>query len=499
MPETPSADNNSVSWMSQSDSVLDFVGRFLNVKKHQQDQAKQELQGAMSLSQAGFPVDPKIFSKLVKKSGLPIATDEKTLQAFHSSMSEEKQKAQTGEQGQGTKGGGSPTAGTPPSIQAPDGSPQYVKEVAEAHNKIASTGKPLDGGEEMGLYMNVLAGRARQMMNTKASTEQQRAENELHVEDLKSKGLSGDNTARGALMRMGEIKVDTDFEKWTAMTDQQKTGMFDVIAGNESRAELAQRSTKIAEGLLSSGKITNLKDAFRAGKILAEGGNLPADIKVKSADFNELANQSVLAGRLVELGVPTDKIAQTMKVAEAAGLENALPTGLKPIALQALQMDKDKMAIEKLRYEKELEIAKKMTAAEARKAITDEQKAQLEEFKSLAALKQAGGKVSDDVIKGAEAKAAKALDLDVKEVDTFWHFITGGTKMEYKPKVTPESKQAIDELTGGSDDEETDTPEEGVSKKVGKSRDEEEPTPGEKGFAGFVQGLVGGKKRKPGI
>jgi hypothetical protein len=500
-PGTPpnAAEQNTLSWMSHSDSVLDFVGRFLNVKQHQKDQAKAELQGAMSLSSAGFPVDPKVFSKLVKKSGLPIATDEETLKAFHSSTAEMKEK-QAGGGSQQPQGGGA-SAGAPPSMQAPDGAPQYAKEVAEAHNKIASTGKPLEAGEEMGLYMNVLAGRARQMMNTRAMTDQQKAENELHVEDLRTKGLLGDNEARGSLMRMGEIKVDTDFEKWTAMSGAQKKGMFDIIAGNESRAELAQRSTKISEGLLSSGKITNLNDAYRAGRILAEGGQLPPEIKVKSASFDELAHQSVLAGRLVELGVPPDKIAQTMKIAGAAGLENALPTGLKPVALQALQLDEKKVKLEELRYQKELEIAKRMAAAEGRKGVTDAQKAQLEEFKSYVEIaKAAGGKLPEDIKKGIIDKAAGALGMEATEVKDFFNFVTGGTHFEYKPKVTDESKQAIDELTDepseGGDDTEEETPSEKVDKTVGKKDEEDETS---KGFQGFVQGLVGGKKRKPGI
>jgi len=481
-PGTPSAEQNSTSWVSHSDNVLDFVGRFLSVKKHQQDQAKSELQGAMSLSQAGFPVDPKVFSKLVKKSGLPIATDEKTLQAFHSSAIEEKEKGKQGQgqpQGQGQQG----QAGGPPSVQAPDGSPQYVKEVAEAHNKIAQTGKPLEAGEEMGLYMNVLAGRARQLMNTKATSDQQKAENELHVEDLKAKGLSGDNEARGTLMRMGEVKVDTDFEKWTAMSKDQQKGMFDIMAGNESRSELAQRSTRISESLMTSGRFRDPESAFRAGKILAEGGSLPADLakKMKPYGFDDLAQQTVIGGRLLEMGVPPDKLGQTMRAAAAGGLENALPQGMKPLAIRAMEIDAEKLQLEELRYGKELEIAKRAAAAESRKGITDEQKAQLEEFKSLVELKKSGGSIPDEIIKGAQGKAAKALGMEPSEVKTLFNFFTGGTKTEYKPRVTDEGKSQIDKLVGK------------------QAQDEDQPTEGSKGFKGFVQGLTKKKDKKSGI
>jgi len=333
-------------------------------------------------------------------------------------------------------------------------------------------------------------------------TEQQKAENELHIEDLKAKGLAGDHEAQGTMMRMGELKVDVDLVKWMDMPVKDKAGMFSLLAGNESPAERAQRATRISESLLSNGFVLNLKDAFRAGKILAEGGDLPSDIKVKSAGFTELANQSILAQRLIELGVPANKIGQVLKAAGAGGLENAFPQGAKPLAIRAAELDEKKVELEKLRYEKELEIAKRMAAAESRKGITDAQKAQLEEFKSYVEIaKAAGGKLPEDIKKGIIDKAAGALGMEATEVKDFFNFITGGTHYEYKPKVTDESKQAIDELTDepaeeGDDTTEEETPSEKVDRTVGKKDEEDETS---KGFQGFVQGLVGGKKRKPGI
>src|ERR1700756_5761412 len=100
------AEQNTTSWLGQSLSVMDLVGRFLNVKQHQKNQATQELLNTVKLHKEGFPIAPEIFSKLVKKSGLPIATDEKTLRAFYDTQNQPagKEGQQQG-QGQGQEQG----------------------------------------------------------------------------------------------------------------------------------------------------------------------------------------------------------------------------------------------------------------------------------------------------------------------------------------------------------------------------------------------------------
>jgi hypothetical protein len=442
----------TAGWVGAAPNLLEFVGRFLNIKKHQQDQAKQELSSTLALSQAGFPVDPKTFSKLVKKSGLPIATDEKTLSAFYGSEMENKKN----QQGEGNSQGGAQQPQGPQPMKVDPNGPKSAQIIADAHNKVLSSGKPMDAGEVIATRMNYLAAKAKEtqekLQNTQAMSAQQKAENELRIEDLKSKGLNGDNEARGVLMRMGDMTVNVDFEKWSAMTDAQKKGMFDVISGNESPAERSVRSTNIAESLMSSGRLANPSMAFKAGEILASGGELPQNIRaaMKPNTFAELADQTLMAGRLVELGVPPDKIGPTMRAAAAGGLENALPKGMKPLAYKAMEQSETQSELEKLRYEKEVEIASKMAAAEGRKGIAASQQNDINTYKELVMMKNAGGKIDKDILMGAQAKAAKALGMDVSEVKDFWNFVTGGTHLEFKPNVTDESKGTIDRLTGGS-------------------------------------------------
>jgi hypothetical protein len=216
---------------------------------------------------------------------------------------------------------------------------------------------------------------------------------------------------------------------------------------------------------------------LQAGQILAAGGELPASLKskMKPFSFSELADQSRLMGQLIELGVPPDKVGRTAQSAAVGGLENALPKGLKPVVLQQLELDKERLGLEELRYAKEIEIAAKATAAEQRKGMNDADKATLEEFKSLVELKKAGGAIPDSIIKGAQAKAGKVLNLEPKETNTLFHFLTGGTKTEYVPHVSEEGQATVDKFSGKSDRKTDQKPE------------------GSSGFSGFVKGLRGKK------
>jgi hypothetical protein len=442
-PGTPQP-QSALSYLGKSDSVLDFVGRFLSIKQHQQAQAGEQLQSAITLAQSGFPIDVKAFGKMVKKSKLPIATDDETLRAFYDTEIANKRDGKT------VADPMSMMKGQPKPMEAQPGSPDYVKSAVDAHNRITSSGKALSPGEMMGQYMNVLAGRARQMMSTKAATDQEKANNELHIEGLRGQAMQGDNQARGRLMAMGNIPINVEFEKWNAMTDTQKKGMFDIMAGHESDAERAARGQRIGESLVTSGRLTDPASAYRMGDILASGGQVPADLRaqVKPYTFSEMADQATLGEHLIQMGVPPGRIGSVMRAATAGGLENAMPTGLKPIAVQQLGLEQARLGMEQLRYAKEIEIAKRATAVEANKALSEQSKADLQSFKDLVELKKMGGNIPPDLLKGAQIKAATALNMDVKEVDSFWHFLTGGTNLEFSPHLSDEGKGTVDKFSG---------------------------------------------------
>lgn len=438
---------SSASYVGQSDSVLDFVGRFLSIKQHQKAQAFEQMQSAMSLSQAGFPIDVKAFSKMVKKSGIPIATDEETLRAFHDTEIAKKQPQKPG----ALPGNVDPMSmmkGAPQPMQAPDGSPDYVRQAVDAHNKITSSGKPLDAGEEMGLYMNVLAGRARQLSATKSMTEQEKAGNELMIEQLKHQAGMGDPHAAGKLMAMGGMTPNVNFLQWSEMPNNLKTKVYEMQAGAETDAEKAARGGRITESLVTSGRVTDPAAAAKIGDILAHGGTVPPDLqgKIKPYTFSELADTAKLGSFLQDMGVKD--IGHVMAAAQAGGLENALPAGMKSVAMRQLELEQTKAGFERLKYEKELEIAARMDEIAKSKAASDQAKQDLETFRGLVEIKKLGQNVPDEMIKGAQVKAARALNMDVREVDTFWNFLTGGTKLEFTPRMTEEGKSTVDKFTG---------------------------------------------------
>src|SRR6185312_11983762 len=150
---------------------------------------------------------------------------------------------------------------------------------------------------------------------------------------------------------------NVEYQKWASMSDQQRAGALDIAAGHESEADLQARTTKIAESLTSSGKFTDPGDAFQAAKVYATGGMLPPALqaKMKQHTFSELNESAGMAANLIQLGVPADRVGSVTRAAMAGGLENALPKGLKPIALQGLQIEREKLGLEQLRYQRENE------------------------------------------------------------------------------------------------------------------------------------------------
>jgi hypothetical protein len=449
---TPDADQNTVSWLGQSSGVIDLVGRLVSIHQHKQQQAMSQLQGAVQLQSAGFPVDPKSFSKLVKQAKLPIATDPDSLKAWLSSQMDSKAGKDTSQgQKDQAKGGGQ---GQP--MQAPDGASPEHQQAVDMANRI-QRGEKIDPGEVMQLRIKTLASQAQKKLNMQAQTDDQKARNTLQVETLKGQALAGDKEARGKLMSLNEIPFDIKQEQWTTMNEEQRQGVLDVAAGHESQGEKVARGQRISESLISSGRLNDPESAMKAGNILASGGTLPPEIKskMKPFTFSELADSAKLSGELVELGIPAAKLGQVMASAEVGGLENALPKSLNPIVLQQLQiqrgqlgLEKERVGIEGLRYAKEVEVATRMTAAEQRRGITEEQKAQLDNFKSLVELKKAGGDIPKDILKAAQVKAASALNMQVEEVDTFWNFLTGGTELKFSARLTDEGQKVVDKFSG---------------------------------------------------
>jgi hypothetical protein len=412
-------------------ALLNMAEKFLAVKQAKQQQAMAQVESAVKLANMGFPVDDKAFAKFVKQAKLPIDLNPDSLSAqVKVAKGQVKSPTQTDEQPPAAKGG-APLATSTPQIQPLGGN--NPKEKAQS-------------------WIKQISDRAVKLANMNAQTDEAKAQNALKVETLKTQALGGDEQAAGKLIAMNqwEKAFSLDYAQWTSMSPEQKAKTLNIQAGMESDADKLKRGERIGESLLTSGKYTDPSDAMQVGNILASGGTVPPALQAKQKPFTfgELSEQADMMGKLVQLGVPANKVGQVAHAAAMGGLENALPTGLKPIALQSLQLEQTRTEIEVARYQKEVEIAKRAGAAEARKELTAEAQADLNSFKALVELKKAGGQISDDLLKGAQIKAAKALNMNVEETKTLWNYLTGGTSLKFTPALTPEGKSTVDRLSG---------------------------------------------------
>lgn len=352
MPESQS----TVSWLGQSNNVMDLIGRFINIKEHKRSEAVNQLGGMMKIAEAGFVPDEKAFAKYMKQAGLnlPVPKTLEDMKALYGAMKSEKEGTAFGQEGK--KGGGQEQQQGGQGQQAaglPEGMAQnkFTQSLMESQQKLA-TGKPLSKEEESQMYLNGIAARSLQMMNTKAATDQAKADNTLTVENLHKQALGGDKQAVGALIRHGEMPFNFQYEQWSGMNDKQRGEILDIAAGHESDGQRVERSSNIAQSLINDGRVKDVKDAYKIADILSKGGEIPPDLagKMKSRSFNDLAKQTQLGATLQEMGVPSNKLGSVLRAAESGGLENVLPGNLgKSFNERRLELESQRMELEKAR------------------------------------------------------------------------------------------------------------------------------------------------------
>lgn len=418
------------------DQLAGFAEKLLAIKSAQKQQAATQLESTVRMAtQFGFMVDPKKIAQLVKKSGLPISMKDEDLAAGVVAS----KVAQSGS-GQQQPGGGQQVGASPGSGGAgPQGQQQQQP-------------KPtMSKDEKMGMWINNLAGQARRMMNLKASTEEQKAKFEADVTSLKSKVMDGGpegDKAAGKLIQLGELKFDMSAATWNNASPEQREKIVNIAAGAETDAQRNARGDQISASLMPY--FDNKADAMNAGHIMASGGALPSDLqaRMKKYSFNDLAEQAKMSETLMNMGLPSSQLHNLSQVAAVTGLQNALPSGMKTVAMQELELEQGRMKVETARYQKEVEIAQRATIAEMSKALSAEKRADLDTFKSLVEMKKAGGAIPEDLLKGAMIKAGDALNMDVQEVDTLFHFLTGGTKLEFSPRLSPGGEATVDRFAG---------------------------------------------------
>jgi hypothetical protein len=425
------------------EQLMGFMERMINIKNAQKVQATQSLQAAIAMAQQGFPIDPKAFDKLVKKSGLPLPTKLEDQVAGLAG-----QKATNGQPSPGQP------AVQPASVGAqPGGQPSTATaQVGQAQQGQDQQPKP----KSMGEIVQQMGQRAAALANKTAANAAEVADNEAKVNALVKQvaagGEEGDK-AYGTLVRMNKFRFDVNAENWFKATPEQRSKMINIAAGAATDAQIKEWGIKLGDSLISSGKFADPGDAYTAGKQLAETGSISPEVKAKMRpnSIAELADQAKLGDSLIQMGVPLNKLGSTMRKAEAGGLLNALPPNLKPIALEGLKLEKEKVGIEATVAGADWKRAEAaMIKAEA-EATTKDKKDSLDNFKALVDIKKAGGNVPSDLMKAAQADLGNKFNMDVTLVKTFWDRVTFSdpSGIQMTPRLTESGKDTVHKFAGG--------------------------------------------------
>jgi hypothetical protein len=412
-----------------SDSVSKMMDRFVQMTEAKKQHATEDLERSMKAVEAGFPIDPNHIKKMAKAAGMPLMKDGDMKAAVEA----------------GKGGGATPTDTSQTKAELPDQGSKGVAAVKTSQgNAEQMKTATLDHW-----YNNAMQIAQKKGMNAQALLDYQGK-----VTEMKSAALNGDKEAVGKLMSANEIPFSIDKATWNGATDDEKHAMISIAAGHESEAQFNQRRDRISENLITTGKFKDPQMAMKAANALAHGADMPSDVKAAMTPntFKELGEQAGFMGQLVELGVPSDKVGSTATAAQAGGLQNALPTGLKPLALQAMQeraaasaeqkrhnqaqesIEGSRVILEAGKFKAEEAHWAAMSAAADAKAGEERAKADLDQFRSLVELKKAGLNIDKQVLDGAQAKVADHLGVGTKEVNDWFHFLTGGTHQEFVPK-----------------------------------------------------------------
>lgn len=410
---------------------LTFARNLLALHQARQQGALGELNQNITAAQGGFPVDSKHLVKLAKKAGFKIDDSPEGLKAFIG-----QQQGQPGQGGQPKQGGQQQPQG------AQGGQGQKPQQMTR---------------EQRGAQVaEMWAQNAIQQAHAKGESAARLAQLSDQVTQLKSAAINGSpdeqKIAAGKLMAINEIPFSIDRATWNAADPQHRQAMVDIAAGHESDADKQKRATTISNELLTTGRYTDPEAATKAGTALASGQGIPADVKAKEVPHTmaELTSQASLASSLVNLGYSPDMVSRVEK-----GGMSSLPTGVIPLVVQQVAMQKQQLKLEAQRVGLEgfnaqtergrlaLEVQRgqieeeryKATAAKLDASMkTEQDKAFLQNFQAIMDLKKSGATIPKDLLDGYMAQLGEKSGMDVTEVKKWYQYVTGGSTLQFTPK-----------------------------------------------------------------
>lgn len=431
------------------DKMGSMIERLTQMKAAKQAAAGEKFGRMMdAMEKWGLPLDEGALRKTAKEAGMPLAKEQDL--AAYGKVRNAKMEGGTGKGIPGVDpnhDGGAQG----PRTNLPGGAQAIPKTDTSAMSTIKEAMNPEQQKKTM---FGQLVQQVQAIGSSRIKDAVQLAQFKEQVDVLKNKYMqTGSMEAIGKLAALGEIKPDLAYEQWSKMSEKQRQDTLDMMAGHESDKDKAARGERVGEALFTSGKFTDPALAYKAGDAIAHGGDIPAELRaqMKPFTFKEISDQGAMVDSLIKLGVKPTDVGQVARNAQMVGLENALPKGITPIALQELALQKKQVDIEATRADtenKRLGVEDKRYQAELAKVVIAEQKEEhkqtVDDMKSIIDMKKAGVKIPQEIWDAKVRSFADATGLDVKEVPSFIKRLTGGLvggdNTEFTPRAGDVSK-----------------------------------------------------------
>lgn len=424
--------------------------RLMQMKAAKQATAQQKFGSMMeAMEKWGLPLDEAALRKTAKEAGMPLAKEQDM--AAYAKVRNAPMHGGTGQGISGVDPNHPEGAVQGPRTNLPGGAQAIPKTDTSPISTIKDAMNPEQQKKTM---FGQLIKQVQSIGEARIKDASQLAQFKEQVDTLKNQYMqTGSMEAIGKLAALGEVKPDLEYEKWSKMSDKQRQDTLSIMAGAESTKDIAARSERIGEALFTSGKFSDPTLAYKAGDAIAHGGDIPAEIKaqMKPFTFKDLSEQGSMVESLIKLGVKPTDVGRVARNAQMVGLENALPTGIKPIALQELELQKKQVGIEgeRLGLEKSrLKVEESRYQAELAKVFVaeskEEHKQTMDDMKAIIDMKKAGVKIPQEIWDAKVRSFADATGLDVKETPGFLKKLTGmdifGDKTEFVPRAGDVSK-----------------------------------------------------------
>jgi len=342
----------------------------------------------------------------------------------------------------------------------PPNADHHTQDLVNMHNRIAASGKMASPQDMALMYWKGVAARAAKMQNMQMMDDQARMSMQMHIDQLwdraSGKGPEAER-AQGQLMQLGQIKPPPlDVTLYNDMSTDEKQTYRHKIEGYETEQDKAQRSQGIADHLIAQGITSDPEVAMKIGDALAHGNSIPPELR---SQMHVSAVQSLQGlqymGQLQDMGYGGADLQKAMDAAGYGGIANSIPTGLKSLRQQELEINSKRYDLEKQELDVRLDMAKKADLAAETAAKKEAALEAKDRFLALGEMEKAHkGTVTPQMWEEARKNWMESTGWDAHKTRTVWDRILGREEntgeYEYTPKRgTKEDEDVIKQSAGG--------------------------------------------------